>query len=116
VIVVSTVRGERAFLGLVLVILGVSTIGIGAKRNAPNPFLTDVEPAASLAAADGQLIAFTGMSGGSIPELQRDAVPIRSSTFVVESLAASEIGAREDQLNFRHAISPPVLSPRACWP
>jgi hypothetical protein len=100
----------------VLVFLGVWTFGMRAKRNAPYPFLTDVEAAAPLAAADGQLIAFTDMSGGSVPELQGDAVPIRSSTVVVENLAASEIGAREDQLNFRHAISPPVLPPRACWP
>jgi hypothetical protein len=114
VIAVLTPRGKWTLPGLVLVFVAVWTIGIRAKRNAPNPFLTDVEAAASLAAADGQLIAFTDMSGGSVPELQRDAVPIRRSPVVVENLAASQIGAREDQLNFRHAISPPVLSPRAC--
>jgi hypothetical protein len=116
VIAVSTPRGEWTLRGLVLVFLPVWTTGITAKRSTPDPFLTDVEAAASLAAADSQLIAFTDMSGGSVPELEGDTVPIRSSTVVVENLAASEIGAREDQLNFRHLISPPVPSPRACWP
>ena len=64
-------------------------VGIGANTNARDPFLTDVEATAPLAPADGQLIAFADVAGRSVPELQDNAVPIRSTSVTVKNLAAS---------------------------
>jgi len=84
----------------------VQIVGIGANTSAFDPFLTDVEAAASLAAADGQLIAFADVAGRSVPELQGNAVPIRGTSVAVKNLAAFGIGARENQLSSRHPDQP----------
>jgi len=81
-------------------------IGSGTNLSALDPFLTDVEAAAPLAPADRQLIAFTDVAGRSVPERQGDAVPIRGSSVTVKNLATSGIGARENQLSFRHPDQP----------
>jgi len=84
----------------------MQSVEIGASSHALDPFLTDVKAAAPLAPADGQLVAFADVAGRSVPELERDAVLIRGATVVVENLAASRIGARENQLSSRHPDEP----------
>jgi hypothetical protein len=80
----------------------VQAVGIGATTKALGPFLSNMETTAPLAAANGQLIAFADAAGRSVPELQSDAVPIRSAAVLVEGLAASGIGPGENQLMPRH--------------
>jgi len=81
-------------------------VGIGPNTNALDPFLTDMEAAAPLAPIDGQVIAFADVVGRSVPELQGDAMPIRSTSVAVKDLAASGIGTRENQLSSRHPDQP----------
>jgi len=89
-----------------LLFLKLQIGGIGANTNAFDPFLTDVEAAASLAPVDGQLIAFTDVPGRSVPELQGNAMPIRSTSVGEKNFAAFGIGARENQLSSRHPDQP----------
>ncbi|MFI5454636.1 MAG: hypothetical protein ACHRXM_04220 [Isosphaerales bacterium] len=95
----NTPRGHFVFLMLQIG-------GIGANTNAFDPFLADVEAAASLAPADGQLIAFADVAGRSVPELQGNAMPIRSTSVGEKNFAAFGIGARENQLSSRHPDQP----------
>ena len=70
--------------------------GIVAMTKAIDPFLTDVEAAASLAAVDGQVITFADMTSRSVPELQGNTMFVCSSACFKEDLAAFGVGAREN--------------------
>ena len=79
---------------------------IGARLAFLDPFLTDVEAAAPLAAVDGQVITFADMTSRSVPELQGNTMFVCNTACFKEGFAASGIGARENQSRFRHRVSP----------
>jgi hypothetical protein len=79
---------------------------IGARLASLDPFLTDVEAAAPLAAVDGQVITFADMTSRSVPELQGNTMFVCNTACFKEGFAASGIGARENQSRFRHRVSP----------
>jgi hypothetical protein len=75
---------------------------IGTNRGFLDPFLSDMEATAPLAAVDGQVITFAGMTSCSVPELQGNTMFVGSTACFKEDLAASGIGARENQSRSRH--------------
>ena len=90
---------------------------IGARTWALDPFLTYMKAAAPLTAVDGQVITFAEVTGRLVPEVQGDTMFVCGTAFFIEDLAASGIGARENQLRSRHRdqpscfkeIGPPVM-------
>jgi hypothetical protein len=79
---------------------------IGARLASLDPFLTDVEAAAPLAAVDGQVITFADMTSRSVPELQGNTMFVCNTACFKEGFAAFGIGARENQSRSRHRVSP----------
>jgi hypothetical protein len=79
---------------------------IGARLAFLDPFLTDVEAAAPLAAVDGQVITFADMTSRSVPELQGNTMFVCNTACFKEGFAAFGIGARENQSRSRHRVSP----------
>jgi hypothetical protein len=93
-----------------LVGLGISAViqaRSGANADAVDRSLTDVESRAPSAAEDCQSITFADPTRGSIPNFQRDAMPIRGAPVAEKHLAARRIGTREDQLRQCHSDQPP---------
>jgi hypothetical protein len=79
---------------------------IGANTAFLNSFLSDMEAAAPLAAVDGQVITFADMTSRPVPELQGNTMLVCSTACFKEDLAASGIGARENQSRSRHRVLP----------
>jgi hypothetical protein len=79
---------------------------IGANTGFLDPFLTYMEAAAPLAAVDGQVITFADMTSRLVPELQGNTMFVCSTACFKEDLAASGIGARENQSRSRHRFWP----------
>jgi hypothetical protein len=69
---------------------------IGANTRFLDPFLSDMEAAAPLAAVDCQVITFADMTSRSVPELQGNTMFVCSSACFKEDLAAFGVGAREN--------------------
>jgi hypothetical protein len=79
---------------------------IDANTGFLDSFLSDVEAATPLAAVDGQVITFADMTSRSVPELQGNTMFVRSTACFKEDLAASGVGARENQSRSRHRLLP----------
>jgi hypothetical protein len=91
---------------LVTVYIMMRVARISARLAFLDPFLTDVEPAAPLAAVDGQVITFADMTSRSVPELQGNTMFVCNTACFKEGFAAFGIGARENQSRSRHRVSP----------
>ena len=77
---------------------------IGANTGFLDPFLTDVEAAAPLAAVDGQVITFADMTSRSVPELQGNTMFVCSTACFKEDLAASGVGAQGESIEVSASI------------
>jgi hypothetical protein len=91
---------------LVTIYIMMRVARIGARLAFLDPFLTDVEAAASLAAVDGQVITFADMTSRSVPELQGNTMFVCNTACFKEGFAASGVGARENQSRSRHRVLP----------
>jgi hypothetical protein len=79
---------------------------IGANTGLLDPFPTDMEAAAPLAAVDGQVITFAEMTGRLVPKLQGNTMFVRGAPCFIEGLPAAGVGARENQSRSRHRVLP----------
>jgi hypothetical protein len=79
---------------------------IGATAGFLDPFLSDMEAAAPLAAVDGQVITFADMASRLVPKLQGNTMFVRGTACFIEDFAAFGIGARENQSGSRHRLLP----------
>jgi hypothetical protein len=59
--------------------------------NTLDPFLTDVESTAPLAAEDGEPVSIADPASRSNPNLQRNAVPLSGAALGIKDLAAGGI-------------------------
>jgi hypothetical protein len=102
----STTAVEVVRFTLVTVYIMIRVAKIGANARFPDPFLTYVKAAAPLAAIDGQVITFAELTGRLVPELQSNTMFLSNTACFIEGLAASSIGARENQSRSRHRVLP----------
>jgi len=69
VVAILILRVERTLFRPALKAIVIQILEIGTDANAPDRFLTDVEPTAPTAPVDTQLITFTDVAGRSVPQL-----------------------------------------------
>ena len=61
-----------------------------------------MEASAPFTAVDGQAVAFAEIAGCLVPKVQGNTMLVRATPLLVEDLAASGIGPRENQLMSQH--------------
>jgi hypothetical protein len=65
-------------------------------------FLAYMEASAPFTAVDYQAVALAEIARCLVPKVQSDTMFVRAAPMFIEDLAASGIGARENQLRSRH--------------